>query len=538
MNIRFSPMANGPWLSLLLLSLVISGCGGSGGGGGSSASPVAAMIDPEEPWVDGQFEASENFIYQCQNPRSGINPATSSAYLDSQGTSLDENNWLRAWSHETYLWYDEIIDRDPSLYSTPEYFDLLKTEATTASGNPKDQFHFSIDTTEWFQRSQSGVESGFGIRWGVISAQVPRDIRITYIEPGSPADTAGLTRGLSLSQINNINVINEDSQAGVDTINEALFSPVQGGNYDFNFTDLPNTTSLTAAVLEIDPAPISRTIATGSGNVGYLLFNTHNAIAEERLVASMTQFASDNINDLVLDLRYNTGGFLAIASQLAYMIAGSAATANKVFETTTFNDKHPDVDPVTENPITPFPFIDTTVGFSSLPSGQALPQLNLNRVFILSTEDTCSASESIINGLRGIDIEVILIGSTTCGKPYGFYGTDNCGTTYFTIQFQGQNNKGFGDYADGFSPINTSGSVGTLVNGCSVNDDLSTDLGDNSEDMLAVALNYRDTATCPTPSGSSLKYRTLKQSKLSLDSPEVQRPHRFDEKILHLPNGQ
>jgi hypothetical protein len=57
--------------------------------------------------------------------------------------------------------------------------------------------------------------------------------------------------------------------------------------------------------------------------------------------------------------------------------------------------------------------------------------------------------------LRGIDVEVVQIGSPTCGKPYGFYPTDNCGTTYFTIQFQGVNNKGFGDFADGFIPTST-----------------------------------------------------------------------------------
>ena len=57
-----------------------------------------------------------------------------------------------------------------------------------------------------------------------------------------------------------------------------------------------------------------------------------------------------------------------------------------------------------------------------------------------------------MNGLRGVGVEVIQIGSTTCGKPYGFYPTDNCGTTYFTIQFKGVNDAGFGDYSDGFSP--------------------------------------------------------------------------------------
>ena len=81
---------------------------------------------------------------------------------------------------------------------------------------------------------------------------------------------------------------------------------------------------------------------------------------------------------------------------------------------------------------------------TTIDPGVALPSLNLSRVFILATGSTCSASEAIVNRLRGIDVEVVLIGDTTCGKPYGFYPTDNCGTTYFTVQFAGANAKGLG----------------------------------------------------------------------------------------------
>ena len=72
------------------------------------------------------------------NPRSGTNPGTGGPYTDIQGTTLDENNWLRSWSNNLYLWYNEIVDRDPGLHTTPDYFDLLKTTATTPSGAPKD----------------------------------------------------------------------------------------------------------------------------------------------------------------------------------------------------------------------------------------------------------------------------------------------------------------------------------------------------------------------------------------------------------------
>ena len=88
---------------------------------------------------------------------------------------------------------------------------------------------------------------------------------------------------------------------------------------------------------------------------------------------------------------------------------------------------------------------------------------------------------------------MIQVGSTTCGKPYGFYPTDNCGTTYFSIQFRGVNAKQFGDYPDGFSPANTVGAAGVSVPGCSVADDFAHALGDTAEGRLAAALNYRAT---------------------------------------------
>jgi hypothetical protein len=98
-------------------------------------------------------------------------------------------------------------------------------------------------------------------------------------------------------------------------------------------------------------------------------------------------------------------------------------------------------------------------------------------------------------------VEVIQIGSTTCGKPYGFFPASNCGTTYFTIQFQGINDKGFGDYPDGFSPVNTVSNAGVLLPGCSVGDDFTAALGDPGEARLAAAITHMNTGTCPIPSG-------------------------------------
>jgi hypothetical protein len=119
---------------------------------------------------------------------------------------------------------------------------------------------------------------------------------------------------------------------------------------------------------------------------------------------------------------------------------------------------------------------------------------------VLTGKSTCSASESIINSLRGVDVKVIQIGATTCGKPYGFYPQDNCGTTYFTIQFEGVNAKNFGDYADGFSPASTDS--GSNVTGCAVADDFTHPLGNPAEARLAAALQYINSGTCPAASAA------------------------------------
>jgi len=191
------------------------------------------------------------------------------------------------------------------------------------------------------------------------------------------------------------------------------------------------------------------------------------------------------------------------------MIAGPSATAGRTFEREMFNNKNPFG--LTSAETTTL-FESTTQGFSTAP-GLPLPQLGLSRVYIITGGDTCSASEAIINGLRGVGINVIQIGETTCGKPYGFFPQDNCSTTYFTIQFQGVNDVGFGGYADGFVPGGT-GAAANNVPGCMVQDDLTHALGDPAESRLAAALQHRTNSTCPPVAKRYATKRLLIRSPL------------------------
>ena len=479
-------------LLLLAALAALSACGGGGGGGSGGGGGGAASASG---WTAGAFAPAASFAAQCAAPRSGIDPSTGRPFADVQGSTLSENNWLRSWTHDLYLWYDEVADRDPALSTTPAYFDLLKTTATTASGNPKDRFHFTIDTSTWLGFSQSGVSAGYGAEWAVVALIPPRRVVVAYTEPNSPAAGAHLARGFEVMFVDGVDLVNDNSQSGIATLNAGLFPAASGETHTLTVRDLTGssrTVTMQSANVTSTPVQNVATIATSSGPVGYLLFNDHIATAESELIDAVNTLKAANVTDLMLDIRYNGGGYLDIAAELAFMIAGSTATAGRTFEQIVFNRKHA--------ALSPMPFPATTQGFS-LASGQPLPALNLPRVFVLTGSGTCSASESIINALRGIGVAVIQIGSTTCGKPYGFFPEDNCGTTYFSIQFKGVNAIGFGDYTDGFSPSNTAAVAGTPVPGCSVADDFAHALGDPAEARLAAALGYRTSSICPAPSG-------------------------------------
>ena len=482
----------------LAVFLAASGMSLSGCGGGGSSSNTDTTNPPpttsEPTWTAGVFDPSSEFKDQCAVPRTGNDPYNDNQpYPDTAGSEFTEKMWLRSWSDETYLWYDEIEDNDPDNFSSvAAYFDQLKTFEKTDSGAYKDQFHFSRPTDEYFQESQSGVVSGYGINWAFISNVPPRELRVAYLESDSPAANAGLQRGDTILMVDDVS-IDTNTQQGVDILNEALFGPTAGDSHNFVVRSNDGTEkSFTLIAGNITQTPVQNvdTITTGDGTkVGYMQFNSHISIAQPELISAVNKFKTDNIDELVIDLRYNGGGLLALSSQLAYMIAGPANTSDYFYYQVIENDKQPESDP--------YPFIDIEVDYSTFEgTGNILPDLNLSKVYVLSTDNTCSASEALINGLKGIDTEVVLIGGKTCGKPYGFTPTHNCATTYYTIQLTGVNYKGFGEYSDGLVPT-PSPQFDADVKGCELDDDFNHQLGDSDETLLSAALYHIENDSCP-----------------------------------------
>lgn len=448
------------------LSVLLVACGG---GGGTSTSHQA-------------LPPSASLANRCAAPRANT--------VDLPGTLSDEKAYLRSFVDETYLWYKDVPNVAAANYATPQaYFDDLKTMAKTASGAWVDQFHWSQTTASWDAYS-SGISEDYGIQWAAQASSPPRNWIVAEVVDGSPAAKAGVKRGDRVTSIDGVAFVDGNS----DILNQGLF-PATVAPHQFGFNGNP-AISLTPVTLSI--ATVQKVQTMANGTVGYFVFDNHIAKSEAELIAAINQLKAAKVSDLIIDMRYNGGGLLYIASELAYMIAGPTATSGKTFEQLMYNDK------LTANN-TAFPFVDIMYPFTpteSLP----LPHLDLSHVTILTTYDTASASESVINSLRGVDVAVDIIGTTTRGKPYGFVPQDNCGYTYFAIQFKGVNNKGFGDYSDGFTPT------------CNVADDFTHARGDTAEAMLATALSYRQTKVCPTvavasrmlSSGRSLGYKLVR----------------------------
>ena len=429
-------------LSLAAMSALLVACGGSGDSGSSTGSTASTA-------------------------------ASSSATVASLAnicTVAGEKAWISAYLNDVYLFYRDIVAVDPNAYATPEaYFSALLVTS-------KDRFSFVEPQSVADAFFNQGQDIGFG---AVFKLDANNALRIGYVNVGGPLAVQNVARGAQITTLNGTAV----GSLSTTQLNALLFPTSVGTSVTMGIVDAGQTAARTVTVASTtiteDPVPLAQVIPASSANasspkIGYMLFNDHIATSENELINAIASFKAANVSDVVIDLRYNGGGFLYIASELAYMLGGTRITAGAAFEKLLYNDKHPE-----KNSTQGFQMTSTT--------GQPLPTLSLPRVFVITAPGTCSASESVINGLTPF-ISVIRIGGTTCGKPYGFVQANNCADAFFAIQFQGVNNVDFGAYTNGFAPT------------CTVADDFGHQLGDPLEGRLAATLAYQQTGSCPASS--------------------------------------
>jgi len=264
--LQFSSFAK---IGFFTFSLIIGGCGGGGGSSPAPYVPPAGGSGSDSDWVAGQYddwrETSMRNI--CESPR------TTGGYSDTQGTVTDENNWIRSYSNDTYLWYSELPDIDPGTVSSAEtYFDLMRTDGLSPTGNAKDQFHYSQNTEEYNQY-YSGVSAGYGVRFFLIESSPPRKIIVGYNEPNGPAANNNLSRGAEIVSVDGEAIIDSND---VDTLNAALFPETVGESHTFVVRDLNATEdrsfTMTSAQTTTVPVKNTATFDVAGTKVGYLTF--------------------------------------------------------------------------------------------------------------------------------------------------------------------------------------------------------------------------------------------------------------------------
>ena len=296
---------------------------------------------------------------------------------------------------------------------------------------------------------------------------------VRYIIPNSDASTKAIYRGNIFFAING-------TPLTIDNYKTLLAN----NTYTVNFADYdggaitPNgqSVSLTKTNLAENPILLSTVINQGTHNIGYLMYNGFYSSYDGQLNTVFGSFQSQNVTDLVIDLRYNSGGSINTATKLASMITGQFT--GQVFAKQQWNAKAQSY------------YLSNNPGSLENKFMGGLNSLQLNKVYILTSKSSASASELLINCLKPF-INVVQIGDVTTGKNVGsitLYDSPNFGKSNVNpshkyamqpIVLKIVNKDNFGDYTTGISPTTLfqedAGSLGVL--------------GNNDEPLLNIAIN-------------------------------------------------
>ena len=369
-----------------------------------------------------------------------------------------QNAWLRSYLLEWYYWTGLAPSPDPAAFGTVQsYFDAQRYAGDAVV--PRDRWSYIQDSTAFNQFFAEGKTLGYGLFVNGLELQLPFKVR--YVEAQSPA-TGLLARGDTILSLNG------RSAADLIAANDfSVLSPAKEGDVLSVVIDSstgPRTVTLTAATYTLTPVPVNTLLTLPSGaKVGYLVLKDFITQAEAPLATALAGFRAAGATELILDLRYNGGGRVSTANALASLIAG-AADNGKLFTRLTYNAQHRASDSA-------FTLAGAT--------GQAF-----SRVVVLTGQRTCSASELVVNGLAPYT-NVITIGATTCGKPFGFNPVANCSSTYSAVNFESFNALGQGRYYNG------------IAASCPVAEDFTGAFGSASEKLTAAATSYLQTGACP-----------------------------------------
>jgi len=381
------------------------------------------------------------------------------------------NRWVDRSMRDFYLYADQVSDINPDSYTDPaELVRDLRFEEL-------DPFSYLADAAQQSSFFEAGIEFGFGWRGQLDDNGA---LRVIYVYDDSPFGRAGVKRGDIVVAIEGESYLNMTDQRYFELIGsqenpiEATWEFIDGETGESYFAAVARGEYRVNSVLHSD---VYENAELG-GPVGYLVLKQFIEPTTEELNAEMANFASRGVTELVLDLRYNGGGRIRVARRLAEQIAGSVVDGN--IEAIDLHNEE-------------YSSSNFTTYFSTTE-----PALNLNRLIVLTTERTASASERIFNTL-GPYIDVVNIGTKTRGKPFTSYGRTYCGKTLNAMQTESVN----------AAFVSVAGGVDA---NCYASDDFLTEFGSN-EGMLKTALDYVRDGIClaePQIASRSAKKSTQK----------------------------
>ncbi len=437
-----------PYLAVLLIFLLFSGCYTSH----SKKSKTMAADENQST----QTKVQNQKIFGAVQP-------------PEECTLTNRKKFVYDVMHDSYLWADETKEVD---YTDDQRYPDEETLLDDLR-NSRDRFSFIMDLKAYNDFFEAGKNVGFGIFFEPLvedinsSAQRVDALALLLVYPGSPADKAGLKRSDMIVALDNRTI---DEIYHDETLFNYYFETSEPITVQFHLERSDGTeanVSVTKAEYDVKSVIKTSVSEVAGRKVGYLLFQSFVGSSEQELNTAFAQFQQEDIDDLVLDLRYNGGGYVYIARQLASLVGGWYSSG-KIFNQTLFNRKYSRYDSVTY-------FYE-----------YLFRQLTLPRLYVITTGMTCSASELVINSLRAsaVGVEVIQIGAPTCGKPYAMIGGPYCDKYLLPVQMKNANADGVGDYVDGLAPV------------CNSKDDYTHDFADPKEDSFAQALYYIENNRC------------------------------------------
>ncbi|HEX2968160.1 MAG TPA: S41 family peptidase [Bacteroidales bacterium] len=405
------------------------------------------------------FIVTFTLVYSCKKEDTPPNEKES---VDTAAFARDTLYYIMK---EWYLWYDKMPAVTKENYSDP--YKLLEAMRY----KELDRWSFVADYYE-FMKEMEGEFVGHGFRIGVDNAG---KARIAMIYNKAPLYAQGVRRGWIVKTINGIDIASVLISGNSTAYNNALGPSTAGVTNNFVFTKPDGTDvsiSSAKAGFNVNTVLLYDTLHLKTGTTaGHIVFEQFILPSSDELATAFAYFKQNNVTDLILDLRYNGGGYLDIARDLASYIGGDALTG-KTFTKFQYNTKHAD----DANINTPYPY-------KTIPNS-----LGLQRLVVITSRNTASASEAVMNGLSPF-LTVVSVGDTTHGKPTGMNGW-RIALKYITypVTFKTVNSLGQGEYFSGIAPNKLA------------SDDITHDFNDRQEACLKEAIRYLENGSFTTKS--------------------------------------